>query len=103
MRKSDDRQRVRRQQLEQAKQEREDRYWSDKRKRDAEAALERRAFVKRQAELQNGYDLDRTHWLNTHYSSPNTRHNSNCHYFNNTFQGRFCGSNEGVACEICGG
>ncbi|QQL43763.1 thermonuclease family protein [Sulfuriroseicoccus oceanibius] len=40
------------------------------------------------------------YWLNT---SSNTRHNSNCEWYENTARGRTCGKDEGKPCGSCGG
>jgi hypothetical protein len=39
------------------------------------------------------------YWLTT---SSNKRHNSSCRYFENS-RGRYCGTNEGIPCKLCGG
>lgn len=40
------------------------------------------------------------HWLNV---LSGTRHNTECHFYGNTRQGRTCSESEGHACPRCGG
>ena len=43
---------------------------------------------------------DQTHWLNT---TSDVRHNSDCHWFEQTKTGQPCKADEGLACGLCGG